>query len=929
MFKWAEAPELKLSTSSAINPDVTLAAKTTEKNDWTIADYDLSGLNGKTIYMIALNLKGSGAMNMNLGHIAVLPANYAPAAVAVKDLKVDANLGEEKGDIRISWDFDWSNDFDHFDIYTKDSTGKRTLRGQTRGEGFYIDRIYRNGVDAKVDVEVVPVMKDMTAGEAAVEEALYPEATAPVVTFKMSKSYLKIGETATVTAFGTGAPESWNWVLPEGLELAGGELTDQTITVKGVAEGRQAVTVKATNSIGTSTTTREIIDVYSEANYSLVHNVVKNKTVVAYSSSANATEVPGKIIDGVRSPMMTSSKWCCTTINKLVIFDCEAVIRIYGFGIWDCKAGPENAENFSNYTIEVSMDGENWEMVVNEEGRGSDDIKLDNIAPVRGRYVRLSPKNEAVMRIWEFEVYGVIDANMKSTVTPAELRIDGGSTKELTVKYDFGGSDRADSFTCKAVASNPIVEIGEITEDAAACTFTIPVTAMETIGETDITITVDNGGDYSENKVHVIVDSDIYPNVLEGKEGEMRHYRSDWSGVAEYDSYKTMLLTDGDHNNDAGQDIENPSTHTDDFWAIFEAEKFYTLSKVKVYLYNSNKGVNDNDKDGFVNNEISIAMGNSLGSMERVKTFSNLEEASELEYILPEARKVKYVAIICNLNPYFYPSLAEVEAYGIDEAKAEEGLVREPVMIANWRDDVIAEALKSADHSTQTLDDQGWVLYTDAIQAAGALCGSDRVLVTNEGTKFQFAPFDGPNSLTLKTRYEDFTLELTTPSKNKEFQFLTISANGASGLDVIVNYDADTKSVDISFSISDWFGNRSRAAVTGLGRIITKQSGYSYPADKVENKGFQLFELTMPVDVTKTVKSIKFETTNPGKYPTILAISRFGEKLDEAGVDNITTDNDKTIVAIYNLQGIEVKNPSNGTYIVRYSDGTAAKVAIK
>ena len=44
VFKGAEAPELKLSTSSSINPDVTLAATPTEKNDWTIADYDLSGL---------------------------------------------------------------------------------------------------------------------------------------------------------------------------------------------------------------------------------------------------------------------------------------------------------------------------------------------------------------------------------------------------------------------------------------------------------------------------------------------------------------------------------------------------------------------------------------------------------------------------------------------------------------------------------------------------------------------------------------------------------------------------------------------------------------------------------------------------------------------------------------------------------------------
>lgn len=100
---------------------------------------------------------------------------------------------------------------------------------------------------------------------------------------------------------------------------------------------------------------------------------------------------------------MTSSKWCCTTPNNWVIFDCEGIFRFYGFGIWDCKAGPEDNENFNDYTIELSLDGENWTTVVDEYGRGSDDIKYDNIAPARGRYIRFSPKNTAVLRVWESE----------------------------------------------------------------------------------------------------------------------------------------------------------------------------------------------------------------------------------------------------------------------------------------------------------------------------------------------------------------------------------------------------------------------------------------------------------------------------------------------------------------------------------------------
>lgn len=82
VFKGA-APELKLSTESSVNPDVTLSAtSTSDRNGWTVAEYDLSSLAGKTVYMIALNLKG----DISLGQIALLPSGYAPSAVEITNL---------------------------------------------------------------------------------------------------------------------------------------------------------------------------------------------------------------------------------------------------------------------------------------------------------------------------------------------------------------------------------------------------------------------------------------------------------------------------------------------------------------------------------------------------------------------------------------------------------------------------------------------------------------------------------------------------------------------------------------------------------------------------------------------------------------------------------------------------------------------------
>ena len=141
--------EVRLATESKVKGEmVTLSNPTvTDKNGWTIAEYDLSQLNGKTVYMISLNMKSETEVAdyvLSLGELAVLPAAYAPSAVAVSNLSTTSVLGEEKGDIRVTWDYSYNSDFDHFDIYTEKADDTRNLVGQTRGGGFYIPPFTRN-----------------------------------------------------------------------------------------------------------------------------------------------------------------------------------------------------------------------------------------------------------------------------------------------------------------------------------------------------------------------------------------------------------------------------------------------------------------------------------------------------------------------------------------------------------------------------------------------------------------------------------------------------------------------------------------------------------------------------------------------------------------------------------------------------------------
>lgn len=168
----------------------------------------------------------------------------------------------------MTWDFDWNDDFDHFDVYITTASGRKLI-GQTRDEAFYIPALTREGSEDAVKVEVVPVTKDMVQQTPVSKSAEYPKPGAPIVSLKLSKSCVKVGETVTITANGTGSPTAWKWIIPETLQLVEGNLTDNVITVKALAEGTQKVTVESTNSLGTSSTGFDAIDVVSENEYNI------------------------------------------------------------------------------------------------------------------------------------------------------------------------------------------------------------------------------------------------------------------------------------------------------------------------------------------------------------------------------------------------------------------------------------------------------------------------------------------------------------------------------------------------------------------------------------------------------------------------------------------------------------------------------------
>lgn len=402
------APDLALSTRQSLQPDVFLAPVSSEpcgENGWHKATYDLSDLAGKTIHMIGLDLKkasGEKEISLRLGSLAILPQRSL-AAPEIKDPMLTPALGQEKGELGVTWDFEPNDDLDYFEITVEDN-GKILAAGHTRGGGFHFPDIPRSA-SGKVDVNLKAVLKDGTKGTPTVLKAEFEALKTPEIAIKLSKSYLEVGESAVITAKATNFPTSYEWEIPATLEILD-KPSENSVTVKALGKGLQKVGVRVSNEVGCSFAEQEMIDVLDKDDIANVKNVALGKTITDFSGCTNSKETPANLLDGVTSPASLSDKWCALDSSNWVIIDCEDNYRFYGFKIYDCKAGPEDAENFHAYTIELSGDGKDWRKVLAERDREGDDIKEDWIPPTEGRFIRFSPEVAGVLRVWEFEAYG-------------------------------------------------------------------------------------------------------------------------------------------------------------------------------------------------------------------------------------------------------------------------------------------------------------------------------------------------------------------------------------------------------------------------------------------------------------------------------------------------------------------------------------------
>lgn len=748
-------------------------------------------------------------------------------------------------------------------------------------------------------------------------------AVTPGVQIKVGKSFLKVGETTELKAVATAFPKSFRWILPTWLEVASGDLTSETITVKAKTEGQMVVGMEVANTMGVTTSSVTALDVLSVENAGAVFNPLRGATLLDYSGAANPNETPKHIVDGVTNPSDVSQKWCVSGADNWAMFDCGEFYRFYGFRIYDCCSGPEQNENIRDWRIEVSDDAEAW-TVINEGSGTRINIKENYCLPVRGRYVKLiaTPVTNT-MRIWEFEAIAASAFHLTLDVDPQSLRLNIGETADLKVKYNLNGDKRGDDFACTVSASTSAAIISDISDNGNE--FTIPVTGGKLIGQTDLTIRVTNEGAYKEIVVPVIIDATGQSNILAGKVAELRTYTDSYANGISFTTANNSALTDGDVLTDALTPIDQtavkvaPAAHANDFMILFNSgSDVWELSKVDISLPASHSA-----------KSITIVVGSDLSSMAKVHTIDNIAAgATKLEYIFPISRRARFLGILCDTEIGSTPAVAEIEAY---EQLSESKGMKSPLKVNGWEHDVIAEALPAGAHASNFLDNGGHYLYTTTVKVEGAIAGESRELVSNQGTLFELGEYDKKNACRIGFGYNGWktSLEVDETVYCSELHFLVMSTDGENNIEAQINYwapdpewpdDWTIVSSDVIYmNTPDWTSIPGENLALNVGRVNGN--------DEIETSGVHLYEFTVKTDPTKMLASIKFANRNRNSVPIILAISKVVSQ--QSGVVQVKSDENKVIEGYYDLQGRKISKPDSGLYIIRYSDGSSKKVIQK
>ncbi|MEG0994108.1 MAG: discoidin domain-containing protein [Bacteroidales bacterium] len=653
--------EVKLAIAENENAFSTFpVVATSTNNGWSVADIDISSLNGKTVSVIALNFKSNTTVSdyqVILGQLGIMAASYNPTVAPVTNLINQYPLKEGTSDLRMVWDAPVSADVHHYNVYLE-KDGVKKLVGQTRNEGFYISKFERISPEEKhVKVSVAVVTKDLREGGATELTIDYPSLGISEVRLKAMKTLVPVGEEVAIVARATNFPLSYKWIVPENAILV--RQNNDSAFFKFNAPAIYDIRVQVTNAQGVADKTESaLVDV---SDLKKLENVSVKKSILSYSSAMEGSgEYPKWIIDGATTNSGIHQKWCAGgDKSHWVIIDLEEVYKVYRFQWFDCGIKENPNDNIKNYRIELSENGSDWTEVVSETNR-PENIKNDYIKAMDARYVRFAPYDEEmpiIIRVWEFEVYG-IESNL-ALGTPGQKDVFLNARTSVAIPYSLGGDAKESNFGVTVISSaNNIVTIENLkVEDES---INLDLVTHDRLGSAFVTTTVVNGKWSKTTKFEVNVLDPDNANVLVDKIPVItpKHIYYDEPNVETNTTgaIGAKGVTDTKLNTWWSSPCDMQGFITPEL--VFDLQGTYELNSFRALF----------DKHGYLEYPSAIEIyasptSDDADSYELVATY-NTQLGKENKIALDKPVTAKYLKVLITTARTFGFSLAEFEAYG-------------------------------------------------------------------------------------------------------------------------------------------------------------------------------------------------------------------------------------------------------------------------
>lgn len=420
--------------------------KTSKDGEWIDAVASLSQYKNDKIEEISLVVdseNNSDSYKLNLGQLSVNDSEQKLNVSEVKNLKVEEFkvVDNYYGNVRLTWDRAGEN-VSHYEIYMEDSKGNRELVGATPTNAFFISDIERElTLDTKTKFIVKPVNElfESNNNETSVTVE-WPELETPKANFEMSEPIVAPGQSITLTDKSL-AGETVKWKI-EGIHkneiLEGNE-----VTVKFDKPGVYSLTQIVSNAAGETVNHKEdFIVVSSQASNGLT-NLALNKEVKA-NAQVNDNEAGKFAFDG-----KLNTKWCAFGGNgNWIQVDLGKETIIKELRMSHAQAGGEAASmNTSEYTIEISKDGDNWTELSDVKGNTSavsrDDLKYELARYVRVKVNKSEQGSGGATRIYEIEVLG-LDSNRVLVLDNKEA-LDSLNNNINTIEEQYKNLGKVDS----------------------------------------------------------------------------------------------------------------------------------------------------------------------------------------------------------------------------------------------------------------------------------------------------------------------------------------------------------------------------------------------------------------------------------------------------------------------------------------------------